>query len=46
MKIDTILFIQRELKNLTSKNFSKKYISQFIIPIINNINNSKEINLL
>ena len=42
MKIDTILFIQRELKNLTSKNFSKKYISQFIIPIINNINNSKD----
>ena len=42
MKIDTVLFIQRELKNLTSKNFSKKYISQFIIPIINNINNSKD----
>jgi D-glycerate 3-kinase len=42
MKIDTILFIQKELKDLTNKNFSKKYISQFIIPIINNINNSKD----
>ena len=42
MQIDTILFIQKELKDLTNKNFSKKYISQFIIPIINNINNSKD----
>ena len=42
MKIDTILFIQKELKDLTNKKFSKKYISQFIIPIINNINNSKD----
>ena len=42
MKIDSTLFIQRELKSLTSKKFSKKYISQFIIPIINNINNSKD----
>ena len=42
MTFDTILFIQKELKGLTNKNFSKKYISQFIIPIINNINNSKD----
>ena len=42
MKFDTILFIQKELKGLTNKNFSKKYISQFLIPIINDINNSKD----
>ena len=34
-------FIQQNFKKLTNKNFSKKYISQFIIPIINKINNSK-----
>ena len=42
MKIDTILFIQKKLKDLTNKNFSKKYISQFIIPIINNLNDSND----
>ena len=42
MKINTILFIQKELKGLTNKNFSKKYISQFIIPIINNLNDSND----
>ena len=41
MKIDINAFIQKELKLLTNKNFSKKYISQNIFPIINNINNSK-----
>jgi len=42
MKIDIITFIQEELKILTNKNFSKKYISQYIVPIINNIYNSKD----
>ena len=42
MQIDINTFIQQNLKNLTNKNFSKKYISQFIIPIINKINNSKD----
>ena len=41
MKIDINTFIQEELKILTNKNFSKKYISQYIIPIINNIYHSK-----
>ena len=42
MQIEINTFIQQNLKNLTNKNFSKKYISQFIIPIINKINNSKD----
>ena len=42
MKIDINTFIQEELKILTNKNFSKKYISQFIVPIINNIHHSKD----
>ena len=42
MRIEINTFIQQNLKKLTNKNFSKKYISQFIIPIINKINNSKD----
>ncbi|MBD1148170.1 hypothetical protein IDH28_05010, partial [Pelagibacterales bacterium SAG-MED31] len=42
MQIDINTFIQKNLKKLTNKNFSKKYISQYITPIINNINNSKD----
>jgi len=42
MQIEISTFIQENLKKLTNKNFSKKYISQFIIPIINKINNSKD----
>jgi len=42
MKIDIITFIAKELKILTNKNFSKTYISQYIIPIINNIYNSND----
>jgi len=42
MQIEINTFIQENLKKLTNKNFSKKYISQFIIPIINKINNSKD----
>ena len=42
MKIDINIFIQEELKILTKKKFSKKYISQYIVPIINNINHSKD----
>ncbi len=41
MKLDINIFIQDELRLLTNKNFSKKYISQYIYPIINNINHSK-----
>ena len=42
MRIEINTFIQQNLKKLTNKNFSKKYISQFIIPIINKINNSQD----
>ena len=42
MKIDINTFIQDELKKLTNKKFSKKYISQYIVPIIKAINNSKD----
>ena len=42
MQIEINTFNQENLKKLTNKNFSKKYISQFIIPIINKINNSKD----
>ncbi len=41
MRLNINTFIQEELKVLTNKNFSKKYISQYIIPIINNIYHSK-----
>ena len=41
MQIEINTFIQQNFKKLTNKNFSKRYISQFIIPIINKINNSK-----
>ena len=41
MKLNINIFIQEELKILTNKNFSKKYISQYIIPIINSIYHSK-----
>ncbi len=40
MKIDIKIFIQDELKKITNKNFSKKYITQHLIPIIENINKS------
>ena len=42
MQIEINTFIQENLKQLTNKNFSKKYISQYIAPIIRNINNSKD----
>ena len=42
MRIEINTIIQQNFKKLTNKNFSKKYISQFIIPIINKINNSKD----
>ena len=42
MKIDINTFIQYELKKLTNKKFSKNYISQYIVPIIKTINNSKD----
>ena len=41
MQIEINTFIQEHLKQLTNKTFSKKYISQYIAPIINNINTSK-----
>ena len=41
MKLNIDIFIQKELRKLTNKNFPKKYISQYIIPIINNIYHSK-----
>ena len=41
MKLNIDIFIQEELRKLTNKNFPKKYISQYIIPIINNIYYSK-----
>tara|TARA_B100000945_G_scaffold28507_1_gene19782 strand:+ start:1339 stop:2208 length:870 start_codon:yes stop_codon:yes gene_type:complete len=41
MKLNIDIFIQAELRKLTNKNFPKKYISQYIIPIINNIYYSK-----
>ena len=40
MKIDISIFIKNELKKITYKNFSKKYITQHLIPIIENINKS------
>ena len=42
MQIEINTFIQEHLKQLTNKTFSKKYISQYIAPIINNINTSKD----
>ena len=41
MQIEINTFIQKNLKQLTNKTFSKKYISQNITPIITNINTSK-----
>ena len=41
MQIEINTFIQKNLKQLTNKNFSKKYISQYIAPIITNIYTSK-----
>ena len=38
MQVEINTFIQEHLKQLTNKTFSKKYISQYIAPIINNIN--------
>ena len=42
MQIEINTYIQENLKKLTNKNFSKKYISQYISPIIKNINTSKD----
>ena len=42
MQIEINTFIQESLKKITNKTFSKKYISQYIVPIINKINNSKD----
>ena len=42
MHVEINTFIQEHLKQLTNKTFSKKYISQYIAPIINNINTSKD----
>ena len=42
MKINIKIFIQDELKKITNKKFSKKYIDQHLIPIANNINNSND----
>ena len=41
MQIQINTFIQEKLKHLTNKTFSKKYINQYIVPIIKNINDSK-----
>ena len=41
MQIQINMFIQEKFKHLTNKNFSKKYINQYIVPIIKNINDSK-----
>ena len=41
MQIEINTFIQKNLKQLTNKTFSKKYISQYINPIITNLNTSK-----
>jgi D-glycerate 3-kinase len=41
MQIQINTFIQEQLKHLTNKTFSKKYINQYIVPIIKNINDSK-----
>ena len=38
MKIDINIFIKNELKKITHKNFSKKYITQYLIPIIKHVN--------
>ena len=42
MQVEINTFVQEHLKQLTNKTFSKKYISQYIAPIINNINTSKD----
>ena len=42
MQVEINTFIQEHLKQLTNKTFSKKYISQYIAPIINNIHTSKD----
>ena len=41
MQIQINTLIQEKFKKLTNKNFSKKYINQYIVPIIKNINDSK-----
>ena len=41
MQIQINTFIQEQLKHLTNKTFSKKYINHYIVPIIKNINDSK-----
>ena len=42
MKIDINIFIKNELKKITHKNFSKKYITQYLIPIIKHVNESND----
>ena len=42
MKIDINIFIKNELKKITHKNFSKKYITQYLIPIIKHVNDSND----
>ena len=42
MKKNITTIIQRELTKLTNKKFSKKYISNYILPIINFIINSED----
>ena len=41
MQIQINTLIQEKFKKLANKNFSKKYINQYIVPIIKNINDSK-----
>ena len=41
MQIQINTLIQEKFKHLTNKTFSKKYINQYIVPIIKNINDSK-----
>ena len=46
MQIQINTFIQEQLKHLTNKTFSKKYINQYIVPIIKNINDSKNVKFI
>ena len=41
MKLDIINYIQNQLLILTNKKYSKNYILKYLIPVINNIINSK-----
>ena len=46
MKNKIVNSINKDLSILTKKKFSKKYISKYILPIINNIANSKQKKIL